>query len=158
MAPGSSAALAAELDDLDIPTYIRTPHWSDALRIVALDFRWGVAWDKALISWLPHAAADEHFADHMLFYVHGAARLHRDARKAWVALCTAHPLRSASSSILEPLVYRLGTGLVGVRALLEHALRAAATDSSIARALRSVGLHDVNYASPSCCLAWKCYS
>lgn len=98
---------------LDINELRIFPDWDDALRIALGEIKNALDMDKVLKGWLPHLDANVVLADIVLFYFvrRGALRVPMsiEVLSEWLDACIALALRTYNESLLESLVYTLGS-------------------------------------------------
>lgn len=113
LAHSSHNSLVEALSMLDINELRIFPDWDDALRIALGEIKNALDMDKVLKGWLPHLDANVVLADIVLFYFvrRGALRVPMsiEVLSEWLDACIALALRTYNESLLESLVYTLGS-------------------------------------------------
>jgi hypothetical protein len=134
---GFGGRLSDLLSNLDLDEYTALGKWLDCLRIAFVDLPFASQRDSVLTNWLPYARKNVRFADGILYYI--IRYLHGDIRESWVSSCVDLALGSKDSSLVESLVWVLGSDLVRYPHLVDVAHDLTATSPRVQTALRKTG-------------------
>jgi len=105
--------LVETLSTVDIHELNRFPNWDNAIRIALGEIKKPSDMDTVLRSWLPHLDSNVALADIVLFYFvrRGAlfAPMSIEVLYEWRVACISLALKIKDESLLESLVYTLGS-------------------------------------------------
>jgi len=105
--------LADDLADLDLSALEETPGWDDALRLAFDELQTPELKDQVLTMWLPQIDRHIRLADLVLFYYvrRGAlfVPMSIEIIQQWLAKCIELASQTGDESLVESLVYTLGT-------------------------------------------------
>ena len=136
--------LAQALATLDLDDLMQHRSWHNGLRLALDEIRDPLVMDSILTSWLPHLRHHIPVADLVLFYFvrRGAlfAPMSEEILKRWIGVCTSIAIRTRNESLLESLVYVLGSKVAAVSELSKVIAAESLTSDKIALALERGGV------------------
>src|SRR5947209_6249183 len=109
---GIGFGLSDALADLDISQYTTLRNWDDCIRIAFLHLPFPPQREKVLMRWLPQLDLNIRFADVVLFYVVRYLESDDPVRQAWISSCAKLAVKSNDTSLVESLVWVLGSQLL----------------------------------------------
>ena len=133
---GIGTRLTDLLANLDLGEYIRLRKWADCLRIAFLHLPFPPQRERVLNTWLPFADTNARFADEVLYYIVRHLPTQNSVRNAWVSSCAELAIGSKDASLVESLVWVLGSDLRNYPDLLHVATDLRMTSPKVQTALR----------------------
>lgn len=131
--------LADALASLDINEYTTLRNWEDCLRIAFLYLPFPPQRTKVLNSWLPKIDLNIRFADVVLFYIVQYLPSDDEARTAWISACVSLAVKSKDTSLVESLIWILGSNLRAQPELLRVANHLNRTSAALHKAMVAAG-------------------
>lgn len=134
---GLGGPLSNLLSNLDLDEFTRIGKWLDCLRIAFIHLPFAPQRDGLLKNWLPYARTNVRFADGVLYYI--VRYTGGEVRESWVSSCVDLALESKDPSLVESLIWTLGSDLTHYPNLADIALTLVTASPKVQTALRKTG-------------------
>ena len=129
------------LSDLNIQEYTQLRNWDECLRLAFHDLPFSFLRAEVLSNWLLIINENIRFADWNLFYFVRYLSKENNVRNEWISKCIVLAIKTQDESLIESLVWTLGSSVSEDKTLLELAKSKSASSTKIRNALFNVSTY-----------------